>query len=211
MTNSPDQSKDDKPLSDYWQAKRNVSTALYQLIETLVTSKSSAAELNRLAELVNQQTAVLEENERLYGRNAFIQKGEFGDPFYVSNELGPIDGKSNPIAAPISIWFEGDRAHGTAEMGWQYEGPEGSVHGGFIAALFDHFVSVAQKLTGQPGVTGTLTIKYLQRTPLKTELRLVGWVDRVEGRKNFMVAELWAGEIKTAVCECILITLATPK
>lgn len=203
-----DKISDEKPLSEYWQAKRNASAALYQLIETLVTSQSSATELNELAELVKQQTASLEKNERLYGRTAFIKKGEFGDQFYVSNELGPINGKSNPIAPPISIWFEGDRALGSAEMGWQYEGPEGSVHGGLIAAVFDHFVSVAQKLTGQPGVTGTLTVKYLQRTPLKTELRLVGWVDRVEGRKNFMVAELWAGEVKTAECECILISMA---
>ena len=89
-------------------------------------------------------------------------------------------------------------------MDWQYEGPPNSVHGGFVAALFDQFLGVAQKITKQPGFTGTLNIRYLVPTPIDTDLRLEGWVEKTEGRKNFLVSEMRAGDTLTARCEGIL-------
>ncbi|WP_101758810.1 PaaI family thioesterase [Oceanicoccus sp. KOV_DT_Chl] len=141
----------------------------------------------------------------MQGRTAFEEGGDYGDFAHLGYELNPLDGKSNPIAAPIIVWTENDRVYGRANMGWQYEGPPNSVHGGFVAALFDQFLGVGQKITGQPGFTGTITIKYLKPTPIATDLRLEGWVDRIEGRKNFLVGEMWAGDVKTATCEGVFI------
>jgi acyl-coenzyme A thioesterase PaaI-like protein len=67
------------------------------------------------------------------------------------------------------------------------------VHGGWIAAAFDEVLGFTQSLTGHPGMTGTLTIRYRRPTPLHTELRFRGRVDRVEGRKIFTSATLHAG------------------
>ncbi len=200
------------PLDDEWAAKRKVSDATRRLIENLVTCTTTAAELEAIAVAINAQADVLEKAKHLYGRSAFedAEDGKYGTRGSLGYELNPLDGKSNPIAAPIIVWVEGDRAYGRANMGWQYEGPPNSVHGGFVAALFDQFLGIAQKITGQPGFTGTLTIKYLKPTPLDTELRFEGWVDRIEGRKNFLQGELWAGDVLTATAEGIFISL-TPE
>ena len=56
-----------------------------------------------------------------------------------------------------------------------------------MAAAFDEVLGLAQDLGGQPGMTGTLTIKYRQPTPLHARPRFVGTFDGREGRKNFTV------------------------
>jgi hypothetical protein len=200
------------PLDDEWAAKRKVSDATRKLIENLVTCTSSVEVLEEVAANIAQQADALGKGSHLYGRTAFeaAEDGKYGTIGSLGYELNPLDGKSNPIAAPIIVWIEGDRVYGKANMGWQYEGPPNSVHGGFVAALFDQFLGIGQKITGQPGFTGTLTIKYLKPTPLDTDLRLEGHVDRIEGRKNFLVGEMWAGDVLTATCEGIFISL-TPE
>lgn len=200
------------PLDEEWAAKRRVSDATRRLIENLVTCTSGAEELNQIADQLNDQADILEQSPRLHGRTAFEEAdgGKYGNQGSLGYELNPLDGKSNPIAAPIIVWTEGDKAFGKVNMGWQYEGPPNSVHGGFVAALFDQFLGIAQKLTKQPGFTGTLTIKYLKPTPIDTDLRLEGHVERIEGRKNFLVGEMWAGDVLTATCTGIFISL-TPE
>lgn len=198
------------PLDDNWAAKRQVSDATRQLIEKLVTSTNDTEQLVKMAAIINQQVEVLASSSQLHGRVAFEQAGNYGGQANMGYELNPLDGKSNPIAAPIMIWIEDDKVLGKATMGWQYEGPPRSVHGGFVAALFDQFLGVGQKITGQPGFTGTLTIKYLKPTPIATELFLKGWVDRIEGRKNFLKGEMWAGDVLTATCEGVFISV-TPE
>ncbi len=56
-------------------------------------------------------------------------------------------------------------------------------------------------------MTGTLTIRYRRPTPLHVELRFEGRVDRVEGRKIFTRAELYAEEGLTAEAEGIFISV----
>ena len=54
----------------------------------------------------------------------------------------------------------------------QYEGPPGCVHGGVIALVFDELLGAANIAAGSPGMTGTLTIRYREPTPIRTEIRL---------------------------------------
>jgi acyl-coenzyme A thioesterase PaaI-like protein len=196
------------PMDDNWAARRQVSDATRRLIEKLVTSTADTDQLLSIAAIINEQADTLACASQLYGRVAFKEAGDFDSHASLGYELNPLDGKSNPIAAPIIIWFEGDKILAKVTMGWQYEGPPNSVHGGFVAALFDQFLGVGQKLTGQPGFTGTLSVKYIKPTPIATELLLEGRVDRIEGRKSFLVGEMWAGDVLTATCEGIFISVA---
>ena len=196
--------------NDEWAAKRRVADATRELISSLVTCTSNVEELTAAAEHIEAQAAVLRQSEQLHGRSQFekrqggIYQRTMGSLGY---ELNPMDGQSNPIASKFDIWFDEDRIHGKVFMDWQYEGPPNSVHGGFVASLFDQFLGVGQKLTGQPGFTGTLSIRYLKPTPIATELRLEGWVEKVEGRKNILKGEMWAGDVKTATCEGLFISV----
>ena len=67
------------------------------------------------------------------------------------------------------------------------------MHGGYVAAAFDEVLGFANSLSGTPGMTGTLTVRYRRPTPLHTELRFEGRYERSEGRKIFTDGQLFAG------------------
>ena len=88
--------------------------------------------------------------------------------------------------------FEWDATDGTAlatiTFGAAFEGPPGTVHGGFIAAAFDMVVSTtATRLLGQ-AVTRRLTVRYLRPTPLEVPLTFDAQIGEVEGRLAPVVA-----------------------
>lgn len=195
------------PLDEDWAARREAAEAVRQLIANLVTTTCDAATLHAVAEVVRQQADSLTQAPILLGRKAFAdhEHGRYGTMNRLGYELNPLDGKSNPISPPFTTWIDGDVAHGRATLGWQYEGPPNTVHGGLVFALFDQFLGIAQSMTGQPGVTGTLTARLHRPTPLCTELKLVAHVKEVIGRKNILCGEIWANGVMTASCECVLI------
>lgn len=188
-----------------WEARRRVAVAIRQLTETLVTSTPTISELHTIAASLEDTAAEFAAQPRLYGRLAFAEQGHHGRVGQIGNETNPVAGVSNPLAAPLRTWIVDGVAHGRVTMGWAYEGPPMSVHGGFVAALFDQFMGEAQAIGGQPGMTGTLEIRYHQRTPLNTELQLRGWVEQVEGRKTRVCAEMHAGDTLTASCNGVFI------
>ena len=198
------------PLNDDWAARREAADAARQLIGALVTTTCDATALRSVAEGIRQMAERLHQGPILHGREAFanVAEGHHGSMERISYELNPLDGKSNPISPPFDTWIDGDVARGRAFLGWQYEGPPHTVHGGFVCALFDQFLGIAQSMTGQPGVTGTLTARLHRPTPLCTELTLIGRVTKVDGRKNFIHGEIWANGVMTASCECLFIHIS---
>jgi acyl-coenzyme A thioesterase PaaI-like protein len=113
-------------------------------------------------------------------------------------DWSPQCGLANPLAPPMHVDVESDRIVGRALFGPAYEGPPGCVHGGCIAAAFDEVLGLAQSLSGQAGLTGTLTVRYRRPTPLNTEVRIEAWVEQVKGRKVVTSARLCAGDTVTA-------------
>lgn len=123
-------------------------------------------------------------------------------------EHSPILGESNPIAPPIVLRGVDDRTmEGLVTFGPAYEGPPGHVHGGFVAAGFDEVLGAVQSLSGQPGMTGTLTVRYRSPSPLHEPLRYTARWDRVEGRKIFTSGTLHAGDVLCAEGEAIFVSI----
>ena len=123
------------------------------------------------------------------------------------NCQSPLIGLANPLAPPLTIGRKDDRhAHATGIFGSAYEGPPGSVHGGFVAAAFDEVLGYVQSLSGFPGMTGTLKVIYRSPTPLHTSLLFEAKLERVEGRKIFASARLEAGGVLCAEAEAIFIS-----
>ena len=119
----------------------------------------------------------------------------------------PLIGKANPLAPPMLLEQIDDRVVGSVRFGVAYEGPPGCVHGGYVAAAFDELLGATQGLGGQPGMTGTLTVRYRRPTPLLVDLAFEGWLVRMEGRKTFVAGHCLAdGEI-TAEAEGIFISV----
>lgn len=193
------------PYSEEWEAKRRVADAIRQLTEVLVTSSPDIQEMHRIAGQLEDTAGEFAQAPRIHGRLDWIQTGEHGSYGQVSHELNPLAGLANPIAPPVNTWFEDGNAVGRCICGWVYEGPPGSVHGGFVAAIFDQFLGMAQRLGGQPGMTGYLHVNYHNRTPLNTQLELSAQLVKVEGRKTIMTAEMHADGTRTASCEALFV------
>lgn len=201
------------PLDQHWAARRELAAALRELNAILISTTSEAEQLRAASAAVRAQSALLQQNPQLFGRKAFEQadQGLYGSWESLSYELSPLDGKSNALASDLRVWVEGDRGHGRVTLGWAYEGPPGAVHGGHVCALFDHLLGIAQIITGQPGVTGALTVRFHLPTPLNCELHMLAQVKEVRGRKNVLSGEIRANGKLTASCEATFIHVSSER
>ncbi|MHB8669268.1 MAG: PaaI family thioesterase [Acidimicrobiales bacterium] len=159
------------------------------VIEGLIDSTRDLAD--RLAELPS-----------LRARGGLANAG--GDDSALLERSG-ITGRSNPLAAPLRMWFAGDRVRGEAVFPAAYEGPAGCLHGGFVAAAFDDLMGFAQLASGSAGYTGTLTVRMIRPTPLNERLDYEAGVDRMEGRKIFVWGTCHHGEELLARAEIVFI------
>ena len=124
------------------------------------------------------------------------------------NDFFPFDpmmGRSSPLAPPVLISWEGGKLIGRVRFGTPYEGPPGCVHGGFIAAAFDHVFSVMNVMLGTPGPTASLALQYRRPTPLRVPLRVEGWRDRVDGRRIHVRGRLLVADQVTVEADAVFV------
>jgi acyl-coenzyme A thioesterase PaaI-like protein len=193
-----------------WAEKRRLADAMRVVIERLTTSDAPEQELRAAADALERFAERLASHPQTTRYVGFAESANAGDvgAFF---DQSPIIGLANPIAPPLVMRAEGQRVLAAARFGSAYEGPPGCVHGGWVAAAFDELLGFAQSLTGSPGMTGTLTVRYRKPTPLHSDLALEAWVDRVEGRKIFASGVMRAGELLTAEAEGIFISVDRSK
>ncbi len=189
-----------------WAERRRLATAMRAVVDHLVTSDAPEEELRRAADALERYADRLATHPRRRTLLGYAETANAGDvnAFF---DYSPLIGLSNPIAPPVVLRVDGDVVRGTVTFGAAYEGPPGHVHGGFIAATFDEVLGFAQSMTGHPGMTGTLTVRYRKPTPLHRELTLDGRVERVEGRKIFTTGRMCVGDVMTAEAEGTFITV----
>jgi acyl-coenzyme A thioesterase PaaI-like protein len=116
-------------------------------------------------------------------------------------------GEHNPIAPPVMVERDGEIIRGSANLGAAYEGPPGYVHGAVIAGIFDMMLGLANIASGNPGMTGTLTVRYRKPTPLHTDLAVEAVTDRVDGRKIHTKGTLHADGELTAEAEAVFVRI----
>jgi acyl-coenzyme A thioesterase PaaI-like protein len=196
-----------EPPSERRGAMFRLADAMRSVLHRLTNSSApddalvaAADDLERLAERFMQY-----DSASIYA--GFAEAANAGGSPHAFFDHSPMIGRANPLAPPIELWVEDGEMHGRAVFGPAYEGPPGCVHGGYVAAAFDEVLGSTQSLSGQPGMTGRLTIHYRSPTPLQTELHFVGRLDRVEGRKIFTVGELRAGDVLCAEAEGLFISI----
>lgn len=190
-----------------WTQKRRLAAAMRKVIELLVTTEAPEDELCAAADRLERYAQRLETQPQrhiTWGSPEASIAGTTGGFF----DLSPLIGLANPLSPPITLWVDGAIVRGTVVFGWAYQGPPGYVHGGLVAALFDETLGFAQSMLATPGMTGTLTVRYRKPTPLLTELRIEATVQRVDGRKIFTEARLYAGDTLTAEAEAVFISLS---
>lgn len=179
-----------------------------EIIERLVDNRAPD---DAFAVIVTQLESVVEtlrgfEHGRRYDRFAEASTAGAQSP-QGHAEYSPLLGRANPIAPLMDLTLDPPVVTAQLTFGSAYEGPPGSVHGGLVAAAFDEVMGAAQVLTGNPGMTGSLDVRYRSPTPLRTQLTLRAWAERTEGRKIFVKATLHAGERLCAEADAIFISV----
>jgi acyl-coenzyme A thioesterase PaaI-like protein len=189
---------------------RRLGDAMRSVIDRLVATSAPVEDLARAADQLEAIAATLARSPqgRLYDGYAESANAGYPHAFF---DWSPFLGRSNPLAPPISVAIVAARVVGRARFGSAYEGPPGCVHGGYIAAAFDEVLGMTQSLSGSPGMTGRLTVRYRKPTPLHADLRFVGELLGVAGRKISTRGELWAGDLMTAEADGLFISVGGEK
>lgn len=196
----------DQELSPRRAALKELADATRQLVDRLVATDAPDEVIVAATAEVAAAAARFEGYHQgsLYGFSEMANAGKREDPLY---DHSPLIGIANPLAPPMSIQERGGIIVAEATFGQAYEGPPGCVHGGYVAAAFDELLGATQSLSGAPGMTGTLTIRYESPTPLHSPLRFEGRLVGVERRKIFTEGTCFAGDRVTATAKGTFISM----
>ncbi len=184
--------------------RERLADALRRLIDHAVVSDVPDEEVAGIAE----ELEAIDERLRAYPRSRFRPRSlpDFND-LQATFRGDPVMGEHNPLAPPVTVERDGEIIRARVNLGAAYEGPPGYVHGAIIAGIFDMMMGLANIASGNPGMTGTLKVKYLRPTPLHTDLSLEAVTDRVDGRKTHAKGTLRAGDELTAEAEAIFVRI----
>ena len=120
----------------------------------------------------------------------------------------PATGSMSPIAPPIDVEIVGDTVRSTVNFSEAYQGPPGTVHGGWVAALLDETMGRTRLLVDSNVVTGSLNVRYVAPTPIITDLVGQAWIVERQEKKMIVHGEIKAGSTVTATAEGIFVYIA---
>ena len=172
----------------YWKARRQVADAVNALIEAATTSDVDPLAADTIAQSIDAITEQLKGYRNLSGVVAHAKA--YGSYPVANHEMLCVGGASHPMSPGLRHWFDGEKVYGSVTFNWSYEGPPNHVHGGWVAAILDHFMGMAQVRAGNAGMTGGLDIRYHRPTPLNCELDLIANLTPLSERKMQVEAEL---------------------
>ncbi len=184
------------------EAKHGLAETIRALAEACVCVDSSGAGVAALAAVQRLLDVARQRMEVLPGlvidRSAGIAELSLA-------ERSPFVGKSNPLAAPLHLEFDGVTTRGWAVYGHAYEGGPGDMHGGAVVAAFDDLLGCAQMVGPVAGRTGTLTVRFRARSPIGKQIDYEGRLDRVDGRKSYCSGEARCDGVLLAEAEAVFV------
>lgn len=77
-----------------------------------------------------------------------------------------------------------------AWFGSKTMGPPGHVHGGAMAAVLDEAMGAAAWMNGHKSLAATIRITFVSMLPIETETTVEATIDRIEGRKVHVKADI---------------------
>jgi uncharacterized protein (TIGR00369 family) len=101
-------------------------------------------------------------------------------------------GEANPQG--MHLQFDRDESRqrivGEFQLGPEYQGATGFVHGGIIATVLDEVMSKVSRFFDVRAVTAELTVEYLKPVRVGQELTVEGFNARREGRQLYHEGEI---------------------
>jgi acyl-coenzyme A thioesterase PaaI-like protein len=104
-------------------------------------------------------------------------------------------GPDNPAGLGMRFRVDGDRIQGTMRLDRRHEGRPGIAHGGALAAALDDLLGAMLTVVDrQLSVTARLVVDFRALARLHRDLDLLGWCERIDGRKVHLRGEIRDGE-----------------
>jgi acyl-coenzyme A thioesterase PaaI-like protein len=105
-------------------------------------------------------------------------------------------GDQNPAGIGMRMERDGERVRGSVTLDRRHEGAPGYAHGGAVSTILDDALGMLLFVLRRPAVTARLEVDFRRPAYLGRPFDVEAWVDRIEGRKLWMVAEIReAGEL----------------
>ncbi|MBQ3451540.1 MAG: PaaI family thioesterase [Selenomonadaceae bacterium] len=94
-------------------------------------------------------------------------------------------GENNPIGLHLTFDFDGERIFTKKILPKEFQGYEGTVHGGILSTMLDETMcKFIEAKYHEKSVTGRLEIRYKFPTPTEQELKITAWEENQ--RKNII-------------------------
>jgi acyl-coenzyme A thioesterase PaaI-like protein len=177
-------------------SRERIAAAVRELADLVARSGASADDLDAVAGQLEQQAARLRE----LPPRAWIHDSPF-------HPVSLVGGRAHPTGPQLYLEPDGRGVSGRVTLGAAFEGGPGLVHGGVLSLMFDHAMGTAVFVAGHAAMTVSLEVRYRAPTPLEATLQLAAWVDRVEGRKVFVGAEVRVDDELTASASGVFLRL----
>lgn len=163
-----------------------------ELITALVTEDDTDALAGQVADIASRLSAAAADP------HVVTVDDPHRVPNHIPHDITPGSSGRNPLAPPMRIVPDGDWYRCDLTLPLQYQGPPGRVHGGIVALLVDHILGHAAGVGAEKrSMTRYLTVHYDGGTPIGEPLTVRGRINRIEGRKKFMEAQIICnGEVR---------------
>lgn len=178
-------------------AHDRLGAAVRAVVDSAVRCGADAATLDEVAA----------DLERLRARlDAAPRRTRIHDTPY--HPMSLVGGTAHPVAPQLHTSPSGDGVTGSVTLPQAYEGGPGLVHGGILALLLDHAMGQAVFVTGSPGMTVSLELRYLAPTPLDVPLQVSARVEGRAGRKRHVTGEVSVGGVPTVEARALFVALS---
>jgi acyl-coenzyme A thioesterase PaaI-like protein len=190
-----------------WAERRRLARALRELTRHAVISGANAETLHQAADRAEAALALLETSP-VHRLADSLEPGEFGrSGEWVDRSA--LAGLSNPLAPPLRAQpIVNGRVIAEADYTEAFEGAPGLVHGGHLAAAFDHVTAVVAAEHARPILTAKLKVRYKKPTPLRRTVRFEAELERQVHTLLYVAARSIVGGVVTAEAEVVFMHVA---
>jgi len=181
------------------EERRELGEALRRLLDVVVRTGAPPEDMRAAAAAIDEMTAKLA-TSTVRADNSVVA-GSY------RAHMSLVGGLSHPVAPQLRMDVNGDAGRGDVVLGPALEGGPGLAHGGVLALLIDHAMGCVAAGPRRPAMTVRLMMRYRKPTPLGVPLTVSARLDRIEGRKLHLSAEIIANGQVTVDAEAIFLTL----
>ena len=196
-------------------ARDRAAAALRRLGHAVVGHDADEALLERVAEAANSTAATVEQGRARSRPIDVIKRRLWEDAPVEGSPMSHfaecvVSGTANPMGIGIKVRREGDAAVADFNLGPAFEGAPRRAHGGIVAAIFDDVMGYVLVVHRTPAFTGRLTVNYRAPVPMGQDMTVRARLERREGRKLFMTAQMTLTAERTPLCDAEGLFIAIP-